>query len=800
MSAKQDAAANPTWDSRGWRTGLILAAGSLLIGGCGEARHAPVSVVSEVAALADPAGFCAPAQSQSDMVSTYDRSGGNMDWWNVPPPIDGKELYEAASLAGPGCVKRIWMTNMPATEWLFFFDGETTPRMRLTQSQLFGEKPEDRPIRGGASGGSCSYLPLPFARSLRVVVRMPGYKEGRPYFHINYERYPSGTAVVSCPGLSDMALSNALTRANTALRNVATDDAAIIGRQHWRRVVVPPGQKVELFSETRGGTMTTFAVRPDFSRQNPVMRSLLLRSLVLECTWDGASQPSVQVPLGDFFCNGLHPRQFASLPMANIDGAYLCRLPMPFRRQGRIVIRNDGPVEAALDTATEFAPGDVGDRLYLHAAFHAALGTASPFHVLQTVGRGKYVGCYLITLGMDGGWNILEGDEYFYRDGGQEPVHHGTGVEDYFNAGWYYFGLFELPLHGLLDKAAMRTAQYRFHLTDPVTFRKELRMEWEVGGGPGTPANGYMSAAAFWYQDKPGPSGSTLPEVGQRFPLIDQVGFLTIMDELFELERMGLIADAEERCAFYAGALQQAPEHWIFEVRRLAYREMRAGHAAVQAELAALAAMTNLPPGVAQQARLLLWRGEKPGRAIFGAHAYADYRLLVDGKLLGQGNDPISWQAFPVELTPGEHELQAEVTPQPQQAFFSAGFSSFFTNVSSDATWDFSRSRPEGWPANDGDRSLWQPYESTPGIFPSMAWWRFAANGIPCVQSGHQAGAPCDDWNNPPGRTIYLRRRIVVPSATLDRPPLPQRRNRDDAAAPVRPKDDTSNEGLTHGR
>jgi alpha-beta hydrolase superfamily lysophospholipase len=44
---------------------------------------------------------------------------------------------------------------------------------------------------------------------------------------------------------------------------------------------------------------------------------------------------------------------------------------------------------------------------------------------------------------------------------------------------------------------------------------------------------------------------------------------------------MGLIAAAEERCAFYAGALQQMPEHWLYELRRLAYREMLAGHAAV---------------------------------------------------------------------------------------------------------------------------------------------------------------------------------------------------------------------------
>ena len=793
-------------DGRGFMlliTGLLITA-AVISSGCGGGRHPAVSVASELAALSDPRVLCTPARSVSDMVSTYDRQGGNADWWEVPPPLPGTpDLYEAASFTGPGCVTRIWQTNVPAKEWLFYFDGETQPRLRLSTEELFATaiNAPERPVRGGASGGCYSYLPLPYARSLRVVMRLPKLDaNSRLYFHISAERYADGTAVTSWPVQPDASVSNALADANAALRHVAADDAAIAGRLNWRRVTVPAGQQVELFSETRGGTVTAFAVRPEFSRHNAVLRSLLLRSLVLECTWDDASRPSVQVPLGDFFCNGLHPRQFASLVMANMDGTHLCRLPMPFRRQGRMVIRNDGLVAATLDTAAEFEPGDVGDRLYLHAAFHAALGTASPFHVLQTTGQGKYVGCYLTALGMDGGWNILEGDEFFYRDGAPAPVHHGTGVEDYFNSGWYYFGLFELPLHGLLEKAAMRTSQYRFHLTDPVTFRKDLRMEWEVGGGTGCPANGYMSAAAFWYQDKPGPAGSVLPEVGQRFPPLDQVGWVTIMDELFELERVGLIADAEERCAFYAGALQQMPEHWVFELRRLAYREMREGHAAIQPELAALAANTNLPPEVAQQARLLLWRGEKPGRAIFGAHGYASYRLLVDGQPVGQGGDPFAWQAFPVELSPGTHELQAEVTPQPQQAFFSAGFSAFYTNVISDTSWDFSRTRPDGWPAHDGDRTLWQPFSCEPGIFPTMAWWRFTPNGIPCVQCGHQAGSPCPDWCNPPGQVIYLRRRLTVPECTADRPPLPLRRNRDDAAVPLRPKDDTSNEGITHAR
>jgi hypothetical protein len=522
------------------------------------------------------------------------------------------------------------------------------------------------------------------------------------------------------------------------------------------------------------------------------MRSVLLRGLVLEGYWDGASAPSIQVPMGDFFCNGMHPRQFASLPMSHLEGSYLCRLPMPFRRGARLVLRNDLASDVVIETAHELSSEDPGDHLYLHASFNAATSSGAPFRIMRTVGRGKYIGCYLIALGMDGGWNILEGDERFFRDGGEAPVIHGTGLEDYFNGGWYYFGLFELPLHGLLEKAAMRTAQYRFHLTDPFDFQREMRMEVEFGDA--NSAGGHLSAAAYWYQDRPGAAGSRLPPVEQRFPPIDRVGWQTIMSELFELERVGLIEDARRRCEFYAAVLANQPEHAIFRLRALAYREMQTGYRSVRDRYANIAAMTNLPPEVVEQARLLHWRGAKPGRAIFGAHAFGDFRLRVNGETLGEGGgNPALWRAWPVELPPGEHLLEAEVTPRHAYAFFSAGFSSFFTNVVSDTSWDY---LAEGV---DGGDPVWRPYEVTPGYFPTMAFWQFAPNAFPCVQSGQQQGGPFVGWTEPLGRTVKVRRRIRVPEPGTygDHPDMPPRQFMV-YTLPVRPKDDTSNEGRSH--
>ena len=762
----------------------------VLMVGCRARRF--VTPETQLNAMTNLVEFCAPISSVSAMHSTFDRRGGNVDWWDIPKPVPcSTDLYEALRVDGPGCVKRIWTTNVPATEWLFYFDNEATPRIELKPEDFFSDDRREFPMRGwGISGGSFSYLPLPFAKSLRVVMRMKDIQvHARPYFQINYELYPSGTRVTSWPRSPSAELSNTMARVKTTWRGVAAESEAAAERLAWQSIALPAQQAREILAVKGRGTITTLGIKPELKGLNALMRSLLLRSLVLEAYWDGASQPSVQVPLGDFFCNGLHPREFASLPLANIDGAYICRLPMPFRRGARLVIRNDSPVALSLGKAFEIDTDDPGPNLYLHASFNATISSGAPFRIMRTTGAGKYVGCYLIALGMDGGWNILEGDEKFYRDGELKPAQHGTGLEDYFNGGWYYFGLCELPLHGLLEKAVMRTAQYRFHLNDPVTFRKDLRMEIEFGDA--NSANGYMSAAAFWYQDKPGPADSTIASLDKRFPPLDRVGWATIMCELFELERMGLIGNAMERCEFYTSVLAGNPENGIFRLRALAYREMLDGHVAVREAYAAIAASTNFTTEVVSQAKLLLWRGEKPGRAIFGAHAYADYRLFVDGQLLGTGNSPWAWQAWPVELTPGEHLLEAEVTPNQPQAFFSAGFSSFFTNIVSDFSWDYLAV------SGVGTNAIWRPYDNIPGYFPTMAWWQFMPNAFVCVQSGQQQGGPYENWTKPLNKTVRLRRRIVVPEVCGDRPPRSARLYHMPSLA-VRPKDDTSNQGLSH--
>ena len=69
------------------------------------------------------------------------------------------------------------------------------------------------------------------------------------------------------------------------------------------------------------------------------------RSLIWRCYWDDEPTPSVEVPLGDFFCCGWGVRcQVNSLPVAvNPAGGFNCYWEMPFRQHARITLENLAP-------------------------------------------------------------------------------------------------------------------------------------------------------------------------------------------------------------------------------------------------------------------------------------------------------------------------------------------------------------------------------------------------------------------------------------------------------------------------
>jgi hypothetical protein len=64
--------------------------------------------------------------------------------------------------------------------------------------------------------------------------------------------------------------------------------------------------------------------------------------LVLRMYWDGAHQPAVESPVGDFFAAGFGQRAEVNSATVIVEGgdAYNCYWPMPFHKSARIELEN----------------------------------------------------------------------------------------------------------------------------------------------------------------------------------------------------------------------------------------------------------------------------------------------------------------------------------------------------------------------------------------------------------------------------------------------------------------------------
>lgn len=264
----------------------------------------------------------------------------------------------------------------------------------------------------------------------------------------------------------------------------------------------------------------------------------VLRDMVVRMFWEDSKVPSVEVPLGDFFGLGhalppalYYKREFtltaSPITVGSNERSFNSYWPMPFHRHARIELHNNG--ERSLRSLYfhvdhELGPQDPDDGLF-HAVFRQETELASQhwmnlsgrdnWVLLETEGRGHYVGAFLYVDCRTSGW-YGEGDDMIFIDHDPKPTINGTGTEDYFSNAWCFAKPFSYPWYGMPliekrpDGGSFHT-WYRFHGPDPVRFDSHIRVtiehQWgdpivSFAGAPGT--NGYASTA-FWYQDRPIP-------------------------------------------------------------------------------------------------------------------------------------------------------------------------------------------------------------------------------------------------------------------------------------------------------
>ncbi|MBN2022938.1 MAG: DUF2961 domain-containing protein [Pirellulales bacterium] len=277
-----------------------------------------------------------------------------------------------------------------------------------------------------------------------------------------------------------------------------------------------PGQRLVLADldgpgEVRHIWFTTMSVE----RRTP-------RTLVLRIFYDGSDVPSVETPLGDFFAagNGMKANvRTRTIENSSFGRALNCYWRMPFRKHCRIEIHNQGKETCCVYFHCDWLKLDAlpEDTYYFHARYRQEYPAKpfSPYTVFEGKGEGQFVGTVLSSQNNIASW-FGEADDRFYIDGEEQPSIIGTGTEDYFNDGWNLrltsgdrVGTTICEPKG--DER--RVTAYRWHIDDPVTFKKSLKFEIErrsfvAAIGPDGKKYSedfkyrpdYWSSVAFWYQ------------------------------------------------------------------------------------------------------------------------------------------------------------------------------------------------------------------------------------------------------------------------------------------------------------
>jgi hypothetical protein len=209
---------------------------------------------------------------------------------------------------------------------------------------------------------------------------------------------------------------------------------------------------------------------------------------------------------------------------------------MPFRKKARITMENLDDKDMVLYYQIDYTLTEVpADAAYFHAQFRRVnpLKFKDVYTLVDGIqGAGHYVGTYMAWGVNNRGW-WGEGEIKFYMDGDKEfPTIAGTGTEDYFCGSYNfenrvtrqyqefstaYAGLHQVIKPDGVYASQQRFGMYRWHITDPVRFRKDLRVTiqalgWKANSqGEYLPLQDDIASVVYWYQSEPHAKFPKLP-------------------------------------------------------------------------------------------------------------------------------------------------------------------------------------------------------------------------------------------------------------------------------------------------
>lgn len=302
---------------------------------------------------------------------------------------------------------------------------------------------------------------------------------------------------------------------------------------YWSKNAIKEGYKVNPFIKIDAKTTKVIA---DIKGMGMITNLFLTSDKInfseiqLRIYFDGSNIPSVDCPLGAFFCMGFDGifHQVNSLPI--VVAPYRgCNsyFQMPFRKGFKVEIENkSAETNWILAYKIMYDEVEIGlDVPYFHATYRQTLtNEENPTHVIldNVEGEGVYVGTYLAWTQLEPEW-WGEGEVKFYIDGDKEhPSICDNGTEDYFGGAWNFgsYGVIEgskgevfntpflgqplVDYHGEINN---RYGMYRFHILDGIGFSENIKVTVDTIGWPLDHAHYKhtsedVSSVAYYYINK----------------------------------------------------------------------------------------------------------------------------------------------------------------------------------------------------------------------------------------------------------------------------------------------------------
>jgi hypothetical protein len=419
-------------------------------------------------------------------ISSYDRSGGNDDGFSGKYSFVRKEgdSLVLADLKGPGCIYRIHTPSVVSEPIEFYFDGEAQPRISMPLREMFSGKhpPFISPIVGGAGGGNYSYVPLPYHKSCKIVLKRKHYT----FYDINYATFADDAPIKTFDPKDSEKNTHDIEAIKTMFESGSdrplTDFNTPAGAkvtEHPFDISLDSSKPAVLFQIDQPGRIVGFRIEPASSLTSKD------RDVLIRITWDDDSKPAVLCPVGDFFGYAWGEPAMGGCLVGTSHDVNYCNLPMPFEHSAKIELISLRKADRAIALRGKIITADA-PRKQTEGKFYAVwrrenpTTNGQPFTFVETKGRGHIVGLAVQGQGMESGKTpFFEGDDECTIDG--ELTIHGTGSEDFFNGGWYdvpdrWDGRFALPLSGCLayQKHLGRSGGYRFMITDAFAFQKSI--------------------------------------------------------------------------------------------------------------------------------------------------------------------------------------------------------------------------------------------------------------------------------------------------------------------------------------